>query len=439
MFIKRIQLAFIHVAVAMTLVPINSTLNRVMIKELALSATLVSILAVLPYLFSPIQVAIGSYADRHPIFGWRRTPYILFGLLLTVAGVAIAPAAVFIMPENFWLGLLLSALVFGAWGMGYNFASVSYLSLASELSGEKGRSKTIAVMWFFMIVGIILTAAGLSSLLEVYSPQILQRAFFYVAIAALILGLIGLFRLEPREQAKDSPAETSSEDRTPWLVLIRGVFSSSQAKAFFIYLTVLLAAILGQDVLLEPFGAEAFGLSVQATTRITAIWGSCVLVALVTATFLERWIAKKTIAGLAAWVAILGFAAISLSGFLANSLIFYTGVVLLGLGTGASTTSNLSLMLDMTTERVGLFIGAWGVANALSRFVGTLMGGMVRDLATQLFGNAVLGYVIVFLIEILMLIISLWLLRKIDVSNFKRQTDTLSLDDRAALMNESAV
>lgn len=71
---KRVQLGLIHVAVAMTLVPINSTLNRVMIKELAISATLVAVLASLPYVFSPIQVAIGSFADRHPLFGWRRTP-----------------------------------------------------------------------------------------------------------------------------------------------------------------------------------------------------------------------------------------------------------------------------------------------------------------------------------------------------------------------------
>ena len=69
MLVKRIQLGLIHAAVAMTLVPINSTLNRVMIKELALSATLVAALASLPYLFSPIQVAIGSFSDRHPLFG----------------------------------------------------------------------------------------------------------------------------------------------------------------------------------------------------------------------------------------------------------------------------------------------------------------------------------------------------------------------------------
>ena len=80
MLLKRLQLGLLHVAVAMTLVPINSTLNRVMIKELAISATLVAVLASLPYLFSPVQVAIGSYSDRHPIFGLRRTPYIFAGL-----------------------------------------------------------------------------------------------------------------------------------------------------------------------------------------------------------------------------------------------------------------------------------------------------------------------------------------------------------------------
>ena len=93
MLIKRIQLGLIHVAVAMTLVPINSTLNRVMIKELAVSATLVAILASLPYLFSPIQVAIGSFSDRYPVLGFRRTPYIILGLLLTVTGVVLSPPA----------------------------------------------------------------------------------------------------------------------------------------------------------------------------------------------------------------------------------------------------------------------------------------------------------------------------------------------------------
>ena len=436
MFVKRIQLALIHVAVAMTLVPINSTLNRVMIKELALSATLVSILAVLPYLFSPIQVAIGSFADQHPIFGYRRTPYILLGLLLTVAGLAIAPAVVFILPTNFWLGMLLSLLVFGAWGMGYNFASVSYLSLATEISGEKGRSRTIAIMWFLMIVGIILTAAGLSNMLEIYSPETLQRAFLIIAAIALVLGLIGLIKLESRTE--QSASQSARPDRTPWVQLLKQVLGTSQARSFFLYLTVLLAAILGQDVLLEPFGAEAFGLSVQNTTRITSIWGTCVLVALVLASYLERWVSKKKVAQISAWIAMAGFILITLSGLLVNKSVFYSGVLLLGFGTGASTVSNLSLMLDMTTNQVGLFIGAWGVANALSRFLGTMMGGVVRDVTTRLFNNAIYGYVTVFVLETIMLVISLFLLRNINIDKFKEQVNNLTLTEKAALMNESA-
>jgi MFS transporter, BCD family, chlorophyll transporter len=167
---KRIQLGLIHMAVAMTLVPINSTLNRVMIKELALSATLVAVLASLPYLFSPIQVAIGSFADRHPLGGRRRTPYIVLGLILCAAGVVAAPHAAFILERDLGSGIIFGVLAFGAWGMGYNFSAVSYLSLASEISGEKGRSKTIAVMFFMMIIGIIFTAIGLSRLLDPYTP-----------------------------------------------------------------------------------------------------------------------------------------------------------------------------------------------------------------------------------------------------------------------------
>src|SRR3970040_2412887 len=123
MLIKRIQLGLIPVAVAMTLVPINSTLNRVMIKELAISATLVAILASLPYLFAPIQVAIGSYSDRHPILGLRRTPYILAGLLLCVVGVIFSPQVAFLMADNLGLGILAGIFAFGAWGMGFNLAS----------------------------------------------------------------------------------------------------------------------------------------------------------------------------------------------------------------------------------------------------------------------------------------------------------------------------
>jgi len=433
MLLKRIQLGLIHMAVAMTLVPINSTLNRVMIKDLAISATVVAVLASLPYLFSPIQMAIGSYSDRHPIFGLRRMPYIVLGLLLTVAGVILSPAVAFLLVSNWWMGIFVGVLAFGAWGMGYNFATVSYLSLASEISGEKGRARTVAVMWFMMIAGIIFTAISLGQMVEPYTPQALVRAFWVVGLAALILGSLGLIRLEKRS-VDGAPASEGYS----WGVMFGAISQNRQAKMFFWYLAILLAAILGQDILLEPFGGEAFGLSVQQTTRITSIWGMCVLVALVVAGALEGRVRKRTVAAAGGWGVLLGFIMILSSGMMISKGVFYSGVMFLGLGTGLATVANLSLMLDMTTAaNVGLFIGAWGMANAVSRLAGTVLGGVVRDLVTQVVQSPVTGYVVVFGIEALMIAVSLVMLRRIDVSEFQREVELPSVVERAAIAGEA--
>ncbi|HET9591035.1 MAG TPA: BCD family MFS transporter [Anaerolineales bacterium] len=432
MFLKRFQLGLIHVAVAMTLVPINSTLNRVMIKELAISATLVAILASLPYLFSPIQVAIGSYSDRHPIFGFRRTPYILAGLMLCVLGVIVSPQVAFLLADNFPLGLLAGILAFGAWGMGYNLSAVSYLSLASELSGEKGRGKTVATMWFMMILSIILTAIGLSRMLDPYTPEALMRAFGVVAAAALFLGLLGLIRLEPRAGVSSAASEAYTVKQ-----MTSAITANPVARTFFIYLLLLLAAILGQDVLLEPFGAEAFGLTVTQTTRITSIWGTFVLLAIIIAGLLEGRVSKRLVAQLGNSGALLGFIVIVMSGILVSQNIFYAGVTLLGIGTGLSTVANLSLMFDLTIPgMVGLYIGAWGFSNALSRLVGSVLGGVVRDVVTQVSGHALSGYLVVFTIEALMLFVAAVMLYRIDVSVFRRQVEEPSYVEKVALAAE---
>lgn len=436
MTIKRIQLGLIHVAVTITLVPINSTLNRIMIKELALSALLVAVLVSLPYLFSPIQVAIGSFSDRHPLFGWKRSPYIALGLLFCIAGVIVSPYVAYLIIDNYWLGVLAGVFVFGAWGMGYNLASVSYFSLATEISGEQRRSRTIAVMFFMMIVSIILTSLTVSELLDVYSVQALNQAFLFVGLAAFAFGLIGLFKLEERSGAAIMDKDLG--ETYTWKEMFSAIASNKQAARFFWYLLLLLTAILGQDILLEPYGAEAFGLSVKETTRITSIWGTFFLISLSVGGMLERRIPKMKQARIGAWSGILAFALIVLSGVLSSLSVFYVGVVVLGFATGLATVSNLSLMLDMTAVgSVGLFIGAWGMASALARLVGNMLSGVVREGVTHLMETIVGGYNTVFMIEIILLVFSLGILRGVDVSLFQKQAGgDLSYIDRAVIANE---
>ncbi|MBI3169363.1 MAG: BCD family MFS transporter [Chloroflexi bacterium] len=435
MFIKRLQLALIHTAVAMTLVPINSTLNRVMIFDLGISKTLFTLLAIFPYLLSPIQVAIGSFADRHPIFGYRRVPYILAGLILCVVGVAVSPQVAILISQNFTLGIIVGILAFGMWGMGYNLSAVSYLSLASELSGEKERGKTVATMFTLMVIGLIATGISLSRMVPTFDPLTLQRAFLIVAGSALTLGLLGLIKLEPRFGGS---ADLSPQSETYTVKQMTAAITENPvAKIFFVYLLLLLAAILGQDVLLEPFGAQAFGMTLEQTSRIVSITNSFTLIAFIVAGFLDGRVKKKYVAQSGNLAALLGFVIIVISGLVANKNLFYVGITLLGFGTGISTIANLSLMFDLTVpEKVGLYIGAWGFSNGLSRLVGLLMAGIVADLATQLTGNALSGYLVVFTIEALMLFIAAIMLYSIDVNVFQKKAHEPDFTEKVALATD---
>ncbi len=435
MLIKRLQLALIHTAVAMTLVPINSTLNRVMIFDLGVSKTLFTLLSIFPYLLAPIQVAIGSFSDRNPILGYRRTPYIFAGLVLCALGVAVSPrVAVLISHGDFTSGIILGILAFGAWGMGYNLSAVSYFSLATELSGKKGRGATIATMFFLMVFGLIATGITLSRLVPTYTPEALTRAFNIVAASALTLGLLGLVKLEPHSSVSSSkpPSETYTVKEMTFAITANPV-----ARIFFVYLLLLLAAILSQDVLLEPFGAQAFGMTLEQTSRIVSISSTFTLAAFIVAGLMEGRVHKKIIAQIGNTGALLGFIVIVLSGVTRSLSVFYIGITLLGFGTGISTVANLSLMFDLTVpEKVGLYIGAWGFSNGLSRLTGLLMAGVVADTVTKITGNPLSGYLVVFGIEALMLLIAAFMLYRIDVNAFQKKAHEPAFSEKVGIAAE---
>ncbi len=411
--LRAFRLGLVHAALAVTLVPINSTLNRVMIKELGLSATLVALLASLPYVFSPLQVAIGRWSDRRPLFARRRSACVLAGLLLCAAGVAVAPAAAFLLERRLGAGLAAAAAAFGAWGMGYNLAAVSYLALAAE-EPQQRRSTTVSVMWVMMIAGIIAASLALGWLLPDSSPQALARAFALVATAALLMGAAGLAGLEPRGEVSAAQPE-----REAWTVLLRQLGGNRQAGLFFVYLLLLLTAILGQDILLEPFAGEVLGMPVSQTSRLASVWGAFFLAAMTGAARLERRIGRRAVARAGAVAALAGLLGIVASA-LAESVrsLFYPALALLGSGAGLATVANLSLMLDMTVEgEEGLYLGVWGMANAMARLAGSAAGGMLRDVFGRARASA--GYAAGFLFLALLLLASLALLRRIDIAAFR--------------------
>jgi MFS transporter, BCD family, chlorophyll transporter len=431
---KVLQFTLVHVGVAITAVPVNSTLNRIMITELNLPAVLVGLLVALPYLLSPLQVVAGSWADHHAVWGRHRSPWILIGGLMASFGGYLTAHAVVLIGENFALGLAASLATFTIWGVGVNIASVSYLSLLSEQSEGTGgwRSRAVSVMWTTMIVATILTSLAISVLLDPYSTQALYTAFGFVWLVASAFVMFGAAGIEPasrRTGALHSRAESP-------LVAIRALAGNPTAQRFFLYLTLVLISIHAQDVLLEPYGGDVLGMPIAATARLTSIWGLGFFVTMVAGLWVVRRMGKKEAANVGAVGAALGFALIIASGVVQSVGMLWGAVFVLGLGGGLMTVSNLSFMLDMTIiQAAGLYIGAWGVANFAGQALGNIASGLIRDIAFRLTGSEMAGYSTVFALEIAGLIAAVLLFKGITVEAFRRQAE-VQLSDILAVAND---
>lgn len=415
------QLALVHVGVSITVVPVTSTLNRVMIADMQMPVTLVAILVALPYLLSPLQIFLGNWSDRHPAADYHRTPWILLGGLLAATGSYFTVHVAYLLDSNFMLGLGAAVVVFCLWGAGINAASVSYLSLVTDLADEEGRSRAVSIMWTAMIAATIVTAYALSRMLATFSKETLYTAFGAIWFVSIIFVLVGSYRIEPRASARTARPSNSADD--PLLVL-RLLALNPQARRFFLYLMIVLISIHAQDVVLEPFGAKALGMSVAATSRLTSIWGVGIFITLLAGILFVKRFGKKTGANVGAYVTAVAFASIISAGLLGQSNLFIGSVFLLGLGGGLMTVSNLSFMLDMTVpQAAGLYIGAWSVANFAGQAIGNVISGLLYDMFFWLTGNPLMGYSAVFSLEIVGLLVAVWLFRSISVEQFRRQAE----------------
>ncbi len=434
---KVIQLTLVHVGVSITVVPVTSTLNRVMISDMQMSATLVAFLVALPYLLSPLQVPVGNWADTHPIWHRYRAPWILIGGLVAALGSYMTAHTAYWMQDNFALGFGAALLFFTLWGVGVNVASVSYLSLLAELSaaqaGANWRSRAVSVMWTVMILSTIGISTLLKNMLGDYSPTALFTAFGVVWMMSTLLILLGTANLEPR--LTDAGSEVHNTATNP-IEAMRMLVGNPVAMRFFWYLVLVLISIHAQDVLLEPFGADALGMDVAATSGLTRVWGMGFFVAMLGSIPLVKRLGKKRCANIGAVVAASAFSLISITGLMGQIPAFTASIFLLGVGGGLMTLSNLSFMLDMTLpEAAGLYVGAWGVANFAGQAVGGISSGILRDVIYAATGDLLLGYVSVFAIEVVGLLVAIWLFRSITVEEFRNQAE-VRLPDVLALAGD---
>ena len=101
-----IRLGLIQTSLGGIVVLTTSTLNRIMVVELALAATIPGFLVTIHHVVQLARPRIGYGSD----VGGRRTPWIIGGMFILGLGGVLAALGTTLIPKHYWLGLLVSAL-----------------------------------------------------------------------------------------------------------------------------------------------------------------------------------------------------------------------------------------------------------------------------------------------------------------------------------------
>ena len=131
---QLLRLSLFQISVGMATVMLAGTLNRVMIVELLVPASLVAVMIAIPVLIAPLRTFYGHKSDTYKSFiGWKRIPYMWFGSLFQFGGLAIMPFAIIILSGDqtvgpSWAGEVLVAIAFLFTGIGMHITCLLYTS-----------------------------------------------------------------------------------------------------------------------------------------------------------------------------------------------------------------------------------------------------------------------------------------------------------------------
>lgn len=420
---QLLRLSLFQVSVGMASVMLLGTLNRVMIVELSVPATIVAIMIALPVLIAPFRALLGFRSDSYrSAIGWKRIPYLWFGSLWQFGGLAIMPFALIILGGSQtlgpgWAGEVGAGLAFLLTGLGLHMTQTAGLALAADRADDATRPRVVALLYVMFLIGMGTSALIVGYLLRDFSHLRLIQVVQGAAVATLALNIFALWR---QEQVRPMSREERTAPRPQFAEAWSDYTSGGDAGRLLAVVFLGTMAFNMQDVLLEPYGGEVLGLSVSATTLLTALWASGALIGFALA---ARWLGQGVspyrmcvrgiLSGLAA------FSAVIFADPMNSSLLFFVGSTGIGFGGGLFAVATLTAAMTLPTGSragKGLALGAWGAAQATAAGLAIALGGTIRDGVGVLAGSGTLGdtlntpgtgYSVVYHIEIALLFVTL--------------------------------
>ncbi len=423
---RLLRLSLFQVSVGMALTLLVGTLNRVMIVELNVPATLVAVMVALPVLYAPFRALVGFRSDTHrSALGWRRVPFIWMGSMLQFGGLAVMPFALLVLGGGgnasqwpVWVGWFGAGLSFLLVGAGLHTVQTAGLALATDLAPVDSQPKVVGLMYVMLLLGSIVSALVFGAFLHDFSPGRLVQVIQASAVVTLVLNSLALWKQETRHPGgRYAPPRAQADFRHAWAHYIEG--DGTRRRLLAIGLGTMAFGM--QDVLLEPYGGQVLGMGVGATTWLTATLAGGGLAGFALASsILSRGADPARLAITGAWLGMPAFAAVLLAATAQSVGLFACGVLVIGFAAGMFGHGTLTVTMNRAPkEQTGLALGAWGAVQATAAGLAVALGGLLRDIVSAMaaqgwFGAALsgpaTGYAFVYAVEIVLLVLTVFVM-----------------------------
>ncbi|MCP9625668.1 BCD family MFS transporter [Rhodopseudomonas palustris] len=402
-----VRMGLVQTGLGAIVVLTTSTLNRVMVVELALPAMLPGALVAIHYALQVFRPAWGHGSDR----GARRTPWIIGGMAVLALGGFLAAVATAWMATQPLFGVALAIVAFCLIGGGVGAAGTSLLVLLAKRVDDKRRAAAATIVWVMMIAGFIVTTGFAGHLLDPFSPSRLVAVSGGVSLIAMLLTFIGVWGIE----GKLAAGPVAPPEKGSFRAAIKEVWAEPQARRFAIFVFVSMLAYSAQDLILEPFAGAVFAFTPGETTKLSSVQHGGTLLGMALVPLIGALLPKTrgnlkvwTVGGcIASALALLGLSTAAMVG---GSWPLRENVFLLGVTNGAYAVAAIGSMMELVSaggeKREGVRMGLWGAAQAIAFGIGGFIGTLASDVARLILSSPALSYASVFAAEAGLFVVS---------------------------------
>jgi len=419
-----IRLGLIQTSLGGIVVLTTSTLNRIMVVELALAATIPGFLVTIHHVVQLARPRIGYGSDG----GGGRTPWIVGGMFILGLGGVLAALGTTLIPNQYWLGLCVSALGFFAIGVGTGATGTSLLALLAKQVAPERKPAAAALVWFMMIIGFAVTAGVAGHFLDPYSPERLMVVTSTVSALAIMVTLIVIRGIEPEAQPDAAISDVPPPEKGAFRVALADVWQDPQARVFTIFVFVSMLAYSAQDLILEPFAGLVFGRTPGESTQLAGVQHGGVLLGMAAMAISTLLFKSKGAALLRLWIrggCLLSAVALFLlcwGGLTSPTWSLEANVFLLGTANGGFAVAAIGAMMVLASagqqKREGIRMGLWGAAQAIAFALGGFLGTVAVDVTRYWLNDPAISYGLVFACEGVLFLVAASLARHIHIANW---------------------